>query len=62
MIDQIGRFRERTGVDNLLCLMSVRAMEPRKVLRSMELFAAEVMPKFSETQGPTPEVVMRGAG
>jgi hypothetical protein len=28
--------------------MAVRAMEPTKVLRSMELFTAKVMPHFAE--------------
>jgi luciferase family oxidoreductase group 1 len=46
VVDQIGRFRERSGVENLVCFMSVRGMDPGKVLRSMELFAAKVMPHF----------------
>jgi luciferase family oxidoreductase group 1 len=46
VVDQIGRFHETTAVDNLLCFTSVRAMEPAKVLRSMELFATKVMPHF----------------
>ena len=51
VIEQIGRFHERTGIDNLLCYMSVRAMDPAKVMRSMELFASRVMPHFSQAQG-----------
>ena len=47
VVDQIGRFHETTSVDNLLCFTSVRAMEPAKVLRSMELFATKVMPHFA---------------
>ena len=46
VVDQIGAFREYTGIENLLCFMSVRAMDPAKVMRSMELFAAKVMPHF----------------
>lgn len=48
VVDQVGRFREETGIQNLLCFTSVRAMEPRKVLRSMELFATRVMPHFQD--------------
>ena len=45
--DQIARFHEFTGIENLLCFTSVRAMDPVKVMRSMELFAAKVMPQFA---------------
>lgn len=48
VVDQIGRFREETGVQNLLCFTAVRAMDPKKVLRSMELFATRVMPHFQD--------------
>jgi luciferase family oxidoreductase group 1 len=48
VVDMIGRFHERTGLDNLLCFMAVRAMDPAKVLRSMELFTTRVMPHFAE--------------
>ena len=47
VVDQIGRLHELAAIDNLLCFMSVRAMDPAKVMRSMELFAATVMPHFS---------------
>jgi luciferase family oxidoreductase group 1 len=47
--EQIGRYQERTGVENLLCFTSVRAMDPAKVLRSMELFSTKVMPHFTQT-------------
>jgi luciferase family oxidoreductase group 1 len=50
--EQIGRYRERTGVENLLCFTSVRAMDPARVLRSMELFATRVMPHFSRSEPP----------
>lgn len=47
VVEKIGTFRERTGVENLLCHVSVRAMDPAKVLRSLELFATKVMPQLS---------------
>lgn len=46
VVDQIGRFNEHTGIKNLLCFMSVRALDTTKVLRSMELFAAKVIPQL----------------
>lgn len=46
--ERIAGFRERTGITNLMCFTSVRAMEPAKVLRSMELFATRVAPQFTE--------------
>ena len=59
VVDRIGRFNEQTGVDNLLCFMSVRAMDPARVLRSMELFAARVMPHFSRVRTPGSNVELR---
>lgn len=44
--DQIGRFHERTGIENLVCVMGVGAMDPATIRRSMELFAAKVLPQF----------------
>ena len=46
VVEKIGRFHEATGITNLNCFTAVRAMNPAKVLRSMELFAAKVMPHF----------------
>jgi alkanesulfonate monooxygenase SsuD/methylene tetrahydromethanopterin reductase-like flavin-dependent oxidoreductase (luciferase family) len=37
------------GVDSLLCWMVFGGLEHAKVLRSMELFAKEVMPQFRQT-------------
>jgi luciferase family oxidoreductase group 1 len=50
VVDQIGRFHRATGIDNLLCFMSVRAMDPARVMRSMELFAAKVIPQLSNAE------------
>jgi len=61
VIDQIGQFHERTGIDNLLCFMSVRTMNPTKVMRSMELFAARVMPHFSKAHSAQTNVEIRAA-
>ena len=36
------------GVHSLLCWMVFGGLEHRKVLRSMELFAREVMPRFAD--------------
>jgi alkanesulfonate monooxygenase SsuD/methylene tetrahydromethanopterin reductase-like flavin-dependent oxidoreductase (luciferase family) len=46
VVEQISRCRERTGLQNLLCHMSFRAMDPVKAQRSMALFAAKVMPRL----------------
>jgi luciferase family oxidoreductase group 1 len=48
VVEQIGRFRERTGLQNLLCHMSFNAMDPAHAQRSMELFAAKVMPRLQD--------------
>lgn len=45
--ERIGRFQEETGIDNLLCFMSFRALDLKKALRSMELFSTRVMPNFA---------------
>ena len=46
--ERIRAFRERSGVHNLLCFMSFHALDSDKALRSMELFAQRVMPRFVE--------------
>ncbi|HEX2170871.1 MAG TPA: LLM class flavin-dependent oxidoreductase, partial [Dehalococcoidia bacterium] len=64
VVDQIGRFHETTGIHNVLCFMSVRAMDSAKVLRSMELFAAKVMPQLPgpASQVPSPQTQSVGGG
>lgn len=48
LVEKIGRLRERTGLRNLLCHLSVRAMDPARASRAMELFATKVLPHFRD--------------
>lgn len=45
--EQINRFHAYTGVNNLIGFMVMRALDPVKVLRSMELFATKVVPQIN---------------
>ena len=42
---RIGRLRD-SGVENLIFFVNFGGIEHQKVLASLELFAAEVMPQF----------------
>ena len=44
--ERIGQLRE-AGVENLIFFVNFGGIDHRKVLDSLELFAAEVMPQFS---------------
>jgi alkanesulfonate monooxygenase SsuD/methylene tetrahydromethanopterin reductase-like flavin-dependent oxidoreductase (luciferase family) len=44
--DRVRWLREQAGVDYLLCSMHFGALPQERILRSMELFAREVMPSF----------------
>lgn len=46
--EQITQFQARSGVNKLLCHMSFHAMDPEMALRSMHLFATQVMPRFTD--------------
>jgi alkanesulfonate monooxygenase SsuD/methylene tetrahydromethanopterin reductase-like flavin-dependent oxidoreductase (luciferase family) len=59
VVERIGRFHERTGINNLLCFMSARAMPLPKALRSMELFTAKVMPQLANLGTPVPSLRSR---
>jgi luciferase family oxidoreductase group 1 len=48
---RIRAFRDRSGVNNILCFMSFRALDPEKALASMALFAQRVMPHFLASSG-----------
>ena len=43
-VDKLRELREETGVNHLICWMNFGGMDNKKVLRSMRLFADEVMP------------------
>jgi alkanesulfonate monooxygenase SsuD/methylene tetrahydromethanopterin reductase-like flavin-dependent oxidoreductase (luciferase family) len=44
--DQIGEYSEYTGVKNIICWFNCGGQPREQVRRSMELFAAKVMPRF----------------
>jgi alkanesulfonate monooxygenase SsuD/methylene tetrahydromethanopterin reductase-like flavin-dependent oxidoreductase (luciferase family) len=46
VIRQIGRIREHVGITHFNCSFWFGDLEHARVLRSMELFAREVMPAF----------------
>ena len=45
--EQVGNLRE-SGVENLIFFVNFGGIENQKVLDSLELFAAEVMPHFAD--------------
>lgn len=45
--EKVAEIHETAGLQNLLCFMGFRALDPAKARRSMELFAAKVMPRFA---------------
>jgi alkanesulfonate monooxygenase SsuD/methylene tetrahydromethanopterin reductase-like flavin-dependent oxidoreductase (luciferase family) len=44
--DKLGEFIRATSIDYLLCVFSFGDLAPQAALRSLELFAGEVAPKF----------------
>ena len=44
--DQIAEYREYTGINNIVCWFNCGGQPHDQVHRSMELFAAKVMPRF----------------
>ena len=44
--DQIAEYREYTGINNIICWFNCGGQPHDQVRRSMELFAAKVMPRF----------------
>jgi alkanesulfonate monooxygenase SsuD/methylene tetrahydromethanopterin reductase-like flavin-dependent oxidoreductase (luciferase family) len=44
--DQIGEYREYTGISNIICWFNCGGQPHDQVQRSMKLFAAKVMPRF----------------
>jgi alkanesulfonate monooxygenase SsuD/methylene tetrahydromethanopterin reductase-like flavin-dependent oxidoreductase (luciferase family) len=47
-VQRIARLRDEHGIGYFGASMSFGSMEHSRVLRSMELFAREVMPRFSD--------------
>jgi hypothetical protein len=45
---KIKWMRDELGVRYVMCWMNMGGLEHDKVLRSMELFATEVVPRFKE--------------
>lgn len=52
MIDQIGRFQDRMAADVLLWQTDFGGLGGPDALRSLELFAAEVMPAVGGDRTP----------
>src|SRR5438132_704262 len=48
--DQIKWMHEELGVRYVMCWMNMGGLEADKVLRSMQLFASEVMPRFKTVE------------
>ncbi len=46
--------RDELGVRYVMCWMNMGGLEPDKVLRSMQLFATEVMPRFKDKRSQEP--------
>jgi alkanesulfonate monooxygenase SsuD/methylene tetrahydromethanopterin reductase-like flavin-dependent oxidoreductase (luciferase family) len=53
-VRQIARLRELVGITHFNCSFWFGDMDQSRVLRSMERFAAEVMPSFSDDRVATP--------
>ena len=53
-VRQIARLRELVGITHFNCSFWFGDMDQARVLRSMERFAAEVMPSFSDDRVATP--------
>ncbi len=47
---KIEWMRDELGVRYVICWMNMGGLEPDKVLRSMQLFATEVMPRFKTVE------------
>ena len=50
---KIEWIREELGVNYIMCWMNMGGLEPERVLRSMRLFAREVMPRFRTVEAKT---------
>ena len=46
VVEKLASLREETGVNNIICWMSFGGLPQETVLRSMQLFAEEVMPRL----------------
>lgn len=47
VIEEIEQFRQKTGLNHMVCYFNVGGQPQQQVLRSMRLFADKVMPQFS---------------
>lgn len=50
-IEKVRQLEEEAKINNLICWMNFGALPQEKVLRSIRLFAAEVMPEFRDAPG-----------
>lgn len=50
VIKDIERFREETGLHNMVCWFNIGGQPQQQVLNSMRLFAEEVMPHFNDSK------------
>jgi alkanesulfonate monooxygenase SsuD/methylene tetrahydromethanopterin reductase-like flavin-dependent oxidoreductase (luciferase family) len=60
--EQIARMREEFNPDDLLVYTWIPGMPQRDVLRSMELFAGKVMPRFADAKPAASETLITTAG
>lgn len=47
-IREIEKYRREIGMDHLVCMMQLPGVDPQKTIKSMRLFAKEVMPHFQK--------------
>ena len=48
MVEQIQELREVCGIENVITFMDAGGVPHDKIMRSIELFGAKVMPAFAE--------------
>ena len=51
VVDGLGRYAEETGYERVLLLMALAGLPAAETMRSMELFAARVMPQLGDPRG-----------
>ena len=56
VVEKLESLRDETGVNNIICWMNFGGLPHDAVLRSMRLFAEEVMPKLrAPAAAPVPQ-------
>jgi alkanesulfonate monooxygenase SsuD/methylene tetrahydromethanopterin reductase-like flavin-dependent oxidoreductase (luciferase family) len=59
-IEKVREVRDDAGINRISCWFRIGGLEHRKVMTSMELFAREVMPRFTD-RAPFPAAALPGA-